>query len=462
MAEGGRESLIARLRRSTLVAKIWVFGPALAIVIAGFAIAGKFVQPAPPDHLTVATGGTTGAYYAFAHRYRDVLAREGVDLRIVATSGSLENLSLLREGKVDTAFLQSGVALPLPDDPILSLGSLYFEPLWLFHRTQTSLDLLSDLAGKRIAVGGIGSGTRAIAEPLLERNGVTRSTAQIVDAGGDDAADALRRGEIDAAFYVASAEAPLIRGLLEDPGIELLSFRRAEAYTRHYLHLSKIVLPRGMVDFRTDTPARDKTLLAPAATMVIHDDLHPALRTLLLRAMTEIHGPGGLFERPGDFPSIRHVDFPVSDKARRYIENGPSLLDRYLPYWVSDMIVRLSILLLPLLTLMLPLMRIVPPVYRWRMRARIVHWYKDMVQIEEQVRAAETEEERAQILARLDEIDDEVSRVRVPVGYRDMHYTLRFHIELLRNVLRRDDPAGDGPTLPTAPFPRRAGEKQAI
>ena len=245
------------------------------------------------------------------------------------------------------------------------------------------------------------------------------------------------RGEIDAAFYIASAESPVIRTLIEDKNLELMNFKRAEAYTRHYLYMSKVLLPRGLVSFRDDVPATDKTMLAAAATMVINDQLHPALRTLLLRAMTEIHAPGGLFERPREFPSAKYLDFPLTDKAKRYIEDGPSLLDRYLPYWVSDMIVRLSIMLLPLVTLLIPLMRIVPPLYKWRMRSRIVRWYKDMVAVEAQVRDATTAEERKAAFDRLEEIDEEVSQVSVPVGYRDMHYTLRFHIDLMRNMLHR-------------------------
>lgn len=447
-----RPGLFRRLMRGTLLAKLGVFGPALVIVAVGFAIAGRFVQPAPPDHLTIATGGTDGAYYAFAQHYKTILAKEGVTLNILSTSGSVQNLKLLETGKVDAAFLQSGIAAGKKTHDLIALGSLYFEPLWVFHRAATHIDLLRDLVGRRIAVGGIGSGTRAVAEPLLARNGVTGKTATIVDIGGTDAADALRAGRIDAAFYVGSPEAPVIRRLLSDRDVALLSFRRAEAYTRHYLYMSKVVLPEGMVDFSRDIPASDKTLLAPAATMVVSDNLHPALRTLLLRAMTEIHSKGGLFERPGQFPSTKYVDFPLSDKALRYIKNGPSFLDRYLPYWVADMIVRLSILLLPLITLLLPLMRIVPPLYRWRMRSRILHWYGDMAKIEAQVHAAETAADRAAALARLEEIDEEVSHVSVPVGYRDMHYTLRFHIDLVRNHLKRKED-GAAETPPAEPQP---------
>ena len=439
-----RPNFFKRLMRGTLMEKLGVFGPALAILIAGFAVAGNFVKPAPPDSLTIASGGPDGAYYGYAQKFRAILAREGAELDIKVTSGSVQNLAMLRAGEVDAAFLQSGIANPMPDDALISLGSLYFEPLWVFHRAGVRIDLLSNLKGKTVAIGGVGSGTRRFVEPLLARNGIDRTNTKIVDRGGKPAADALRRGEVDAAFYIASAESPVIRALVQDPAFELLDFKRAEAYTRHYLYMSKVTLPRGMVSFTEDVPRKDKTLVAAAATMVVHENLHPALRTLLLRASSEIFESGGFFENPGQFPSAKYVDFPLSDKARRYIVDGPSLLDRYLPYWVADMIVRLSILLLPLITLMIPLMRIVPPLYKWRMRSRIVRWYKDMVKVEEQVRNAETAEEREAAFARLKEVDEEVSQVKVPVGYRDMHYTLRFHIDLMRNMLhRKEDEATD-------------------
>jgi len=444
MAGKNRPNLIKRMLRGTLAAKLGVLGPPLVIIAIGFAVAGRFIQPAPPDSLTIASGGTSGAYYAYAQKYKEILAREGVELKIEVTSGSVKNLEMLRSGEVDAAFLQSGIGKPDEKDELYSLGSLYFEPLWVFHRAGTRIDLLSDLKGRTVAIGGVGSGTRTFVEPILARNGIDRQNTRILDQGGKPSSDALLRGEIDAAFYIASAESPVIRTLIEDKNLELMNFKRAEAYTRHYLYMSKVLLPRGLVSFRDDVPATDKTMLAAAATMVINDQLHPALRPLLLRAMTEIHAPGGLFERPREFPSAKYLDFPLTDKAKRYIEDGPSLLDRYLPYWVSDMIVRLSILLLPLVTLLIPLMRIVPPLYKWRMRSRIVRWYKDMVAVEAQVRDATTAEERKAAFDRLEEIDEEVSQVSVPVGYRDMHYTLRFHIDLMRNMLhRKADEAGE-------------------
>jgi len=174
MAGKSRPNLIKRMLRGTLAAKLGVLGPPLIIIALGFAVAGRFIQPAPPDTLTIASGGTSGAYYAFARKYKEILAREGVELKIEVTSGSVQNLELLRSGKVDAAFLQSGIGKPDKKEELHALGSLYFEPLWVFHRAGSEIDLLSDLKGRTVAIGGVGSGTRTFVEPILARNGIDR------------------------------------------------------------------------------------------------------------------------------------------------------------------------------------------------------------------------------------------------------------------------------------------------
>ena len=152
---------------------------------------------------------------------------------IEVTSGSVQNLELLRSGKVDAAFLQSGIGKPDKKEELHALGSLYFEPLWVLHRAGSEIDLLSDLKGRTVAIGGVGSGTRTFVEPILARNGIDRQNTRILDQGGKSSADALIRGEIDAAFYIASAESPVIRALVQNRKLELMTFKRAEAYTRH-------------------------------------------------------------------------------------------------------------------------------------------------------------------------------------------------------------------------------------
>lgn len=415
-------------RKSPTWYAVKAYLPAILLVVAAFVVAYQFVKPAPPDRLVVATGSTGGAYHAFARRYAEVFAREGITLELRTTAGSVENVGLLADGEVDVAFVQGGVAAR-DDAPLVSLGSLYYEPLWLFHRADLAIGRLTELAGLRIAIGGEGSGTRELVSGLLADNGLANA-ADWSPLGNQAAADALVAGEIDAAFFVMSAEAALIDRLLRDPTIRVADFSRAEAYSRRYPYLTYLRLPEGVIDLAENIPDRTVRLLAPAANLVATPDLHPALADLLLIAAGEVHRGGGWFEAPGEFPAQRLLAFPLSDEAARYYENGPPFLMRFLPFWAASLLDRIKVMLLPLVVLMIPLVRVMPPIYQWRMRARIYRLY-DRLERAEQL-AGSGERDREWLDDELRAIDAEVRRVRVPSSFSDQLYHLRQHVELVR------------------------------
>lgn len=418
--------------RNPLRHQMKIYGPAALLVIAAFVLAYQFIKPAPPDRVVMATGGVDGAYHAYATRYAAYLAGEGITLELRPTAGSKENLELLRRGEVSVALVQGGVDDQPPDGSLASLGSMYYEPLWLFHRRDLALRDLRDLAGQPVAVGPEGSGTRALAGRLLRDNGVG-DTAQWIDRGGQDAVDALLAGEITAAFFVIAADNPLIDRLLRHPGVRLADFTRARAYSRRYRYLNGLELPEGVVDLAANIPDRTLHLLAPTANLVADADLHPAVIDLLLQAATEVHQPGGWFEERGEFPMPGLLAYPLSKEADRFYKHGPPFLQRYLPFWAASLIDRLKVMLLPLLVLMLPLFKVMPPIYTWRMRARIYRWYDELERVEERLAAGERD--TARLGEELDRIEVEVQRVKVPLSFTDQLYHLRNHIELVRRKL---------------------------
>lgn len=410
-----------------------IFGPAILVTLLGFVLAYQFVDPAPPDHIRIATGSPDGAYYLFAQRYRQALAAEGIELEILTTAGSVENLELLRNGRADIAFAQGGLAGDRHD--LESLGSFYYEPLWLFHRLDPPPQRLTGLAGRRVAIGRPGSGTAALARQLLADNAIDRTATPLLEMGGQQAVERLQRGEIDAAFFVASPRSPVVQALLLDPGIGLMDFQRAPAYTRRHHFLTRVTLPRGVADLARDLPPRDVTLLATTANMVARPGLHPALIDLLIFSGRRIHGPGGWFEGNRDFPTPDYADFPLSDEARQFYQRGPSLLQRYLPFWAATLLDRLKVMLLPLVALMLPLFKIMPPLYRWRIRSRIYPWYRDVLAIDRRMEQPGLDVE--QTLADLSTIEHEVARVEVPLSFAEELYDLRLHISLVRERLEK-------------------------
>ena len=427
--------------------------PLALIAVAAFWLAYQFVQPAPPKTLTMTTGAEGGAYRAYSERYRQILARNDIDLRLQTSSGSIENLQRLKDpdSNVDVGFVQSGVLGEADPAGLVSLGSLYYEPLWVFYRDKATLDRLSQLQGKRISIGPEGSGVRKLALQLLAANDAAEQPTVLRDLPIAEAAEALIRREIEGVFVIAGPDSPVVQKLLRTEGVQLMSFSQATAYTRLFPFLASVVLPQGAIDLARNIPARDTTLLAPTATLVAREDLHPALAILLIQAATEVHGHAGLFQRAGEFPAPKAADFPLSDEAKRYYQSGPSFLQRYLPFWVAVFVQRMIVLIVPLIAVLIPLMRIFPSVYNWRVMRPINRWYGALKILEHDIAHDNDPSRTPQYLQRLDEIEARVSTLKVPISYSGQYYTLREHVRFVRRMIENPDARRPGDEALTTP-----------
>lgn len=412
---------------------------ALIIAIA-FLIAYRFVRPAPPGSFVISTGNEAGAYYMYGQRYRELLAKERIRVEVRPSVGSIENLQRLAdpESGVEVALVQGGVATPEQAQGLVSLAALYYEPLWIFYRDDNPLTLLAQLSGKRIAVGPEGSGTRVLVTHVLEAGKALKRGMPLSPLTGRDAADALIAGRLDAALFVAAPDAPVVQHLLKTPGIRLMSLSHAEALARTFPYLSAVSLPRGMIDLGADIPPANVRMVASTTHLVAREDFHPALVAVLLQAATKIHGGPGVFRRGGEFPAIRDGDFAVSEDAQRYFQSGPPFLQRYMPFWVANLIERLLVLLLPLIAVLIPVLRLMPVVYDWKVKRKVFRWYRELKTVELELRNNPDAADTAELLERLEEIEDGVDHTEVPLTYWDYVYALRSHIEMVRAKLLRD------------------------
>jgi TRAP transporter TAXI family solute receptor len=416
----------------------WIF----LIAGIGFVIAFQFVQPAPPNKIVITTGSDAGAYYAYAGRYAAILARNGITLEVRTSAGSLQNIERLENDEAQVGFVQGGVIEPKgdPDDDesdsgLLSLGSVFFEPVWVFYRGDRRIDRLTDLKGKRIAIGQEGSGVRQLAQQLLRANDINPG-GHLLPLSGLKAAEELQQGRIEAAFIIAAENAPVVQVLLRSPGVKVMSFAQADAYQRRFPFLTKLTLPQGVADLVRDYPPHDVTLLAPTANLVVRDDLHPALQSLLLQAATEVHGRAGFFQRAGEFPAYKDRLLPLSPEAARYFKSGPPFLQRYLPFWLAVLIDRLIVLLIPVFALLIPLLKVAPAIYSWRVRSKVFRCYGELKYLEEDLKQRFDAAKLKEYRSRLDVLDEEARGLKVPLAFTDLVYTLRVHVNLVRQTLK--------------------------
>ena len=388
----------------------------------------------------MATGPPGSAYARAAAQYRDFLARNGVQLRLVPTAGAVANVKLLQDplSGVSAGFSQAGTVKRNAARDLVSLGTVFYEAVWVFCRCPGG-HLFPPGSSARVSIGPEGSASRPLALKLLALNGIDTRQLQLLADPPQEAARALLASQLDAAAMLTAWESPTVQSLARAPDITLLQFPRADAYVALEPSFNKVVLPRGVADLATDRPPQDTPLIAAKASLIVRKDLHPALQYLLLRAAMEAHSGPGMFHRAGEFPAPEAIDVPLSDEASSLYRSGPSFLQRSLPFWLAVLVQRLLILVLPVAGIIYPLWSILPRLYRWQMQRRIFQIYTDLIRLERELRGAPAD---AALLSRLDQIDRRVLDLRVPTAFSEMKYNLGAHIGALRERVLGSPQAG--------------------
>ncbi|MFN3609867.1 MAG: TAXI family TRAP transporter solute-binding subunit [Hyphomonas sp.] len=417
-----------------------IYGPLIAVALIGFIWALSAMKPAPPQSIRFAAGSPGGAYHAYAERYARLLGEQGIEVVLVDTAGSVDNLRMLETGEVDVAIVQGGLATPADAAILRSAGGIFEEPFWVFVRADHPAESFGELRDARLSIGLEGSGTRALSQALQQQYGGVWPEASRQALGSTESQSALFAGEIDAAAFAASPGAAYIQALMRSDQVRLLPFDRAEALARREEALSAVTLIRGVIDVGADLPAQDVPLVAAIAQLTVHSDIHPAIEALLLDTAVLIHSEPSLFTKGGEFPNMSNIDLPVSKQVARYYQDGPSFLRRYFPFGVANFLDRAWVLAIPLLTLAFPLVRAAPPIYRWRVRRKIYVWYKDLRELEAQGRALPKGPARIGVEKQLERLQVEVGKLDVPLSYTDDLYRLRSHVEFVKQLLVSGEP----------------------
>jgi TRAP-type uncharacterized transport system substrate-binding protein len=393
--------------------------------------------PAPPSKITMATAFKGSSFEYWGRQYRETFARSNVELELRETAGAPENLKLLQDPKsgVQIALVIGGVSDGKHSLGLLSLGTVYNNPFWLFYTSNEPFDRLSQLKGKRIAVGPVGSGTRSSADQVLGKGGVNSESAVLLPFAGSAAVEAMNDGKVDAVWILGTPDGTAVQSLLRNPNVRLMSFPTAEAYTIIFPELVRLVLPRGVIDIERNSPPDDVPLIGSTAKVLVRSDLHPEIVQLLLQTMLEAHGGRAIFQRSGEFPNGSDTEYPVAPAAIDFYKNGPSFMQRHLPLWLSVHAQRAIAVLVAAIALGLPLFRFLPWAYNWITRRRLFYWYAQLKALEASFDADQTDKRLTEKQAEIERIEEAVSHISFPLTFSDQLYNLRSHIEIVRRKI---------------------------
>jgi hypothetical protein len=423
-------------------------GPFVVLTVLLLALTYWWLDPNPPKRVILATGPDQSAYDEFGKRYAEALKRYGITVELLPSEGSSDNLELLRTGKADLGFVQGGSADIGYDDEesIVSLGSLFVEPLWLFYREEAAKGVspsgtvtkLAELKDWRVNVGTPGSGVPRLFSTLLDVNQIQKDELKLSELGQTPATVEFLNSELDAVVFASAPESLMVQMLLQSPGIKLLDFAQSEAYSRRFGYLTPVVMPQGVVDLSKNIPERDMRLVASTTSLLAGAKTHPAILQLFAQTATGLHGGSSWFSRAREYPSLEHSEVPISPEAVRAIKNGPPFLQRYLPFWLANLVERMWLAMGLIIALALPLSRIVPPLYTFRIRSRVFRWYAELRDIEQRAEVGCADDTPIQdLLEQLDAMESKVEKVVVPLSYTDELYALRGNIGLVRKKLLR-------------------------
>jgi uncharacterized protein len=419
------------LRRSSLfkvlIAIFFVVG------IASLALIHFF--PAPPSTITIATSLAGDHYQALGSRYQGILAGSDVEVQLRQTNGAKENLSLLNDPNsgVQIGFMQGGISNSRLAPDLLSLGRIDHQIFWLFYPAGDKLTDLTQLKGKRIALAAEGSGDRAVCEKILAVAGVNFDNTILLSHAPRDAVKALDDGTVDALFLNFSLDAPILHALLEGPQYRLMNITEAEALTRIFPYLVQLVLPRGTIDLGRKIPATDITLISTTNVVLVRKEIHPAIIDLLAQAISKAHSVPGFFQKVGDFPTLTDPEYPIAQSALDFYKNGPSLLNRYFPFWIVPHVQRLLAVLLAGGAIIYPLVSFAPKLFQWFVQDRMRKLYNRLRVVEKAMQPRLTAPQLVALQTDLENIDRMAGIL--PMRHSELFFSLKRDIDSTRTYL---------------------------
>lgn len=443
---------VAKNLATTLV----FLGLLLGLVVGGV----WWTNPFPPKVLRLAVGSAGGpTHKIFGERYKEECRHFGMEVQLVPTRGTIDSLRKLQEGQVDGAFTHA----LLPDirkreakvlsgpQTLYSMGTLSVQPLWIFYRAETArvfnarhhpdrrpsdeLVEIEDFKGWRFNVGSENGATREALLNVLSMGGVVLEDLKYQEKSPPEAIDNLLKGKVDAIGFASMAEYGSVQELLAKEGVRLFNFSLAEAYAKINPQLREVTLPQGIFDLRKNKPSQDVNLLAITGSLVVREDLHPALQDLLAMVALRVHNGPGWVQRRGEYPKVEVEEgFKLNARAREIYRDGPPRLVHSIPFVWANLIDRTWLLVLSVVIVLMPLVRILPRIFVVQEHLRIFWNYHKLKRLSASFHAHRVPPEV--LLPQVKALDVCVAQMEMPTWNRAALYSLRSHIGVVQKDIQ--------------------------
>jgi len=283
--------------------------------------------------LTIATAGKDGEYYAFGQALAKVVARHDtkIQIEVLETEGSLQNLELLDRNQVQLAIIQSDI----PMQPATrAIAFLFPEMFHLVATADSNINSVSDLKGKRIALMPKGSGSYALFWPLSEHYGLSEQDFESVALPPDQASMSLRDGQVDALFRVIALGNPAISRLLQNGQNQLVPIDQAEALQLFLPALEANQIPKGTYNGAMPIPPDNLPVVAVRSILISHKDVDrnviATITRLLFEARAELmkhHSQAAMIHQPDAFQDLTLAFHPGANAY--YHQDKPNFIVQY-------------------------------------------------------------------------------------------------------------------------------------
>jgi TRAP transporter TAXI family solute receptor len=393
------------------------------------------------NEISIATGGKGGGYYASALKYKKILEKEGINLKIVTTGGSIDAQQRLINGEVDYAFVQGGTEIK--DRGIKALANIAYEPVWVFYNDK-NITSLHDLVGKTIAVGGKGSGIYPVAKKLLNEIGIDANNSNFLHLSSEDASFQLQSKTIDAMFYVASPNSKLVKKLLSNSDIFLLHFEDAQTFRQYFLNKNQdyqiLILEASGFDLKESIPSTLHTLLS-VKTLIATINAPKEMTRLLMKAIDQTHRQAGIFQKENTFPNTSMLEFEQDVASVEYFKEKIHFYEENFDFWTAQSLNKLHnfvmLYLLPVLMLFAFFVEVIVPTINWYSSRKIITWYDKINELDTGIEHLGLEEARA----KKDILEQMLHEVRnkddIPTSHMEEFYTLQNQIANISNDIQK-------------------------